>query len=334
MNAIAVTGAGVACPWAEDPEHALHVPTGGAADGAWFDVAARLGGRGYKYLPAASQYLLAAARAALRDAGGDLERTPPERRAATTGTNSGAAPVHEQIDRELLAGGPDALSPMLAPYFSINLIPGRLATESRLKGFSLTLTTPRVAGLEAIEAAHRAISLGRADLVLAGAAEAPPPIVAGVAPEAGAGVLVLEREAAARERGARVRGTCQIATCFISPSTLGSARGRAAAALTLDETLARLGAEGEPAWVTADGSHVAGSVAASLERRCLTTAARPAGAGCLRPLLDVAGLLAAGGGPTLLAASAPQGNVALVRVVPAANAAGDLRSRGEHVQFA
>ncbi|KJS51248.1 3-oxoacyl-ACP synthase, partial [Streptomyces rubellomurinus subsp. indigoferus] len=71
----------------------------------------------------------------------------------------------------VVAEGARMLHPATAPYFSINLLGSRLATEHALKGFNLPLTSPRVPGLEAIEAGSRAVGRGRASWLLVRATE-------------------------------------------------------------------------------------------------------------------------------------------------------------------
>ncbi|KJS51346.1 3-oxoacyl-ACP synthase, partial [Streptomyces rubellomurinus subsp. indigoferus] len=93
------------------------------------------------------------------------------RRRAAVGTNSAAVAVHTGIDAPVVGEGPRMLKPATAPYFSIHLFGSRLATAHALKVFNLTLHAPRVAGLEAIEAGSRAVGLGRASWLLAGATE-------------------------------------------------------------------------------------------------------------------------------------------------------------------
>ncbi|CAM5265221.1 hypothetical protein SCALM49S_01153 [Streptomyces californicus] len=66
---LVVSGIGVVTPWSDTPADAA-VATGRPSEpGDWFDHRERLGRRGYKYLPTATQYFLAAARSALADAG-------------------------------------------------------------------------------------------------------------------------------------------------------------------------------------------------------------------------------------------------------------------------
>ena len=292
---LAVTGIGVACPWADTPS-GLAGPRRPAGDGTWFDPKIELGFRGAKYLPSACQYLLAAAARALADAGGCLEAVDEERRAAAVGTNGAASALHHDMDRTVITSRAEDLSPLLAPFFSINLFGSRLGTQHLLKGFNLTLTSPRVAGLEAIEIGARSLRLGRSALLLAGATEAPPdPAEPGIgAAEAGAVVLVCEPPEAAAARAANVHGTCRARTCFVPPRLAGDERGCGIVTAALVELLG--GGAVPPVLAVLDGSPVAAAVAGAL-RQFGPFERAEAGSGCLEPMLRVAELLAGGRSP-------------------------------------
>ncbi|MDN3060747.1 beta-ketoacyl synthase N-terminal-like domain-containing protein [Streptomyces sp. SRF1] len=254
----------------DDPAGGLVVTGIGTVSADGFDFRTALGRRGYKYLPAASQYFLAAAKVALAQAGPDaLEAVGPEERGAAVGTNSAAVALHHMMDRTITATGAEDLSPALAPYFSINLFGSRLATEHDLKGFNLTFTSPRVAGLEALQAGRRAIATGRARRLLAGATEEALPEGEPGAdrPESGAVALVLEPASAARSRGAAALGRVAVRSFFLPPRVAASADGAGQAAALLRDALAALGHRADrPLTVTAvlDGSPVGEAVAAAL----------------------------------------------------------------------
>ncbi|MFE1935881.1 beta-ketoacyl synthase N-terminal-like domain-containing protein [Streptomyces sp. NPDC059474] len=313
------------------------------ADG--FDFRTALGRHGYKYLPAASQYFLAAAKGALAQAGPDaLEAVGPEERGAAVGTNSAALALHHAMDRTVTATGAGDLSPVTAPYFSINLFGSRLATEHDLKGFNLTFTSPRVAGLEALQNGQRAIATGRARWLLAGATEeALPEGEPGAdTSEAGAVALVLEPEAAARSRGAAALGRVGVRAFFLPPRVAASAEGAERAAVLLRDALDALGHRpDQPLAVTAvlDGSPVGEAVAAALEEQVLegqvldvqvldeqapggrTAVGKPervpAGAGALEPVARVAAALGAPAGHLhAVVTSAAEGNIAVCLVTP------------------
>ncbi|GLV80005.1 beta-ketoacyl synthase N-terminal-like domain-containing protein [Streptomyces hygroscopicus] len=260
----------------DDPAGGLVVTGIGTVSADGFDFRTALGRRGYKYLPAASQYFLAAAKGALAQAGpGALEAVGPEERGAAVGTNSAAVALHHTMDRTITATGAEDLSPALAPYFSINLFGSRLATEHDLKGFNLTFTSPRVAGLEALQAGRRAIAAGRARRLLAGATEEALPEGEPGAdrPESGAVALVLEPASAARSRGAVALGRVAVRSFFLPPRVAASADGSWQAAVLLRDALAALGHRPDrPLTVTAvlDGSPVGEAVAAALAGRTPT----------------------------------------------------------------
>ncbi|MEU3049773.1 beta-ketoacyl synthase N-terminal-like domain-containing protein [Streptomyces sp. NPDC006984] len=308
-----VQGAGLVLPPAE------HTP--GAS---WFDHRARLG-RGYKFLPPACQYLVAAARDALDAVDGWTERHPAERRGAVVGTNSAVAAVHAEIDATVRRDGAGPLSPMGAPFFSVNLVAARLSTEHQLKGFNVTVTSPRVAGVEALHLAARELDAGRGDMVLAGAAEAPDPWAGDATPEDGAALLVLHPAAAPAPPGgspAAPRGPAVLRTTlrFVPPPVLGMPEGRARAVKAVRDALEALYPKGGPPpeiRLLADPSPVGEAVALAVRawsatRAPVSTARSGPRAGSLAPVADLAGSVVAGSRrPLVVVTAAAQGNVAL-----------------------
>ena len=136
----------------------------GAPD--WFDVNTLLGKRGHKYLSEGTKYWLAACGAVGAGAAQD-----PDRHGIVVGTNFGAHRTLSELFHVAKESGSSALSPMSSPNFSINLIASHAAIKSGARRFNLTLTTPQVAGLDALAEAARQLLRGRCDGVLAGAAE-------------------------------------------------------------------------------------------------------------------------------------------------------------------
>ncbi|GAA2244921.1 hypothetical protein GCM10010232_34940 [Streptomyces amakusaensis] len=328
-----VSGIGVVTPWTDQPEKAA-LADRPAVPGQWFDHRARLGPRGYKYLPPASQFFLAAAKYALADSDDDPARYAAERRGAAVGTNSSAVALHDSMDRTVLQESAAALSPASAPYFSINLFGSRLATEHGLKGFNLTLTTPRVAGLESLETGARAVAAGRASWLLAGATEEalPEGLPGHERSERGAVALVLEPAGAVRERGGRVYGGCRVSSHFLAPAVAASAEGPERARRLIARGVAGVGSGsvfdgagfGGAGFGGAGGPRVIAVVDESAVGRAVASAAGPgatlvaAGAGALEPLLQVAGALAELTAPVLVVATAPGGNLSLALLTPPA----------------
>ncbi|MGR3937887.1 beta-ketoacyl synthase N-terminal-like domain-containing protein [Streptomyces sp. BRA346] len=303
----------------------------GDVDADGFDFRDELGRRGYKYLPSASQYVLAAAKRALADAGEDaLTAAEPERRGAAVGTNSAATALHHAMDRTVTGAGAGELSPATAPYFSINLFGSRLATEHDLKGFNLTLTSPRIAGLEALQTGARALAAGRASRLLAGATEEalPEGEPGAETSEGGAVALLLEPAAAVAERGGRAYGRVGVRTFFLPPALAASASGAGAAAEALGDALAALGHRpGTPLTVTAvlDGSPVGEAMAHAVDESAERV---PAGAGCLAPMATVAAALrSTPDTPHAVVTAAAEGNTAVCLVTPGGSGGTEASSR-------
>lgn len=137
-----------------------------AAASDWFDVDRWLGKRGHKYLSEATRYWLAATSAlAVPDT------VDGDRQGIVVGTNFGAHRTLTELFDVARASGSSALSPLSSPNFSINLIASHAAIKARARRMNLTLTTPQVAGLDALAEASRSLLSARCDAMLAGAAE-------------------------------------------------------------------------------------------------------------------------------------------------------------------
>ncbi|WP_051790580.1 beta-ketoacyl synthase N-terminal-like domain-containing protein [Streptomyces sp. NRRL S-1022] len=304
----------------------LVVPPAGSTPGTpWFDHRTRLGPRGYKYLPGACQYLLAAAREAMTSPGCEdgTERFAAERRAAVVGTNSAVASLHAEIEETVRQDGIRLLSPMTTPFFSVNLVAAKLSTEHAIKGFNLTLTSERVAGFEALHVAAQELSGGRCDVVLAGATEAADPWCGTAAPEEGAALFLLRpRGAGATADGVSLR----TALCFLPPAALAGAPGRERARHAVREALDALHAVGPtasgPASVrlVTDASPVAALVETSVRAWCgsrvaVTTEVSEPRAGALAPVALLARALRADGpGTHVVVVAGRSGHAALALI--------------------
>jgi hypothetical protein len=167
---VLITAAGAV---AEEPRPADGTGTGATA---WFDPAAHLGRRGWKYLSPATRYLLAAGNQAL----GRRHDAPPltgdraERFGVVTGTQYAIAGVHRRMDDILTTEGVQGISPAQVPAFSMNTPGSQLAISTGARAFSVTLTNPVTAGLEAVQFAVTALRTGRADRVVAAATDQAP----------------------------------------------------------------------------------------------------------------------------------------------------------------
>jgi 3-oxoacyl-[acyl-carrier-protein] synthase II len=178
-----------------------------------------------------TQLALTAAQEALADAGwGSTAPGDPDRTACVIGTGIGGIGTIEDQHVVMRERGPERVSPLSIPLLMANAASGVLAMKYDMRGQSFGTVSACAAGAHAIGMAARLIAYGDADRVVTGGSESTltPLSIAGfkrmdalshsgisrpfdrrrdgfVMGE-GAGILVLEEEEAARERGARVLG--------------------------------------------------------------------------------------------------------------------------------
>ena len=178
-----------------------------------------------------TQLALAAAKEALEDAGwDDGPPSDPERAACVIGTGIGGIETLESQHIVLREQGADRISPLSIPLLMANAASGVVAMKHDLRGQSFGTVSACAAGAHAIGMAERLIRHGDADCVVTGGSEAAITPLAtaafgrmdalsdsgisrpfdlrrdGFVMGEGAGILVLETEEAARERGARILG--------------------------------------------------------------------------------------------------------------------------------
>jgi 3-oxoacyl-[acyl-carrier-protein] synthase II len=188
-----------------------------------------------KRLDRCEQLAMVAAREAWSDAGLTEDTVPPERRAVVIGTGIGCTATMLSQHDTLRTRGPQKVTPHLIPMIMPNGPAAHVGLALRARAGVHAPMSACASGAEALAWAWRLLTLGVADVVVAGGAEACiiPIIVAGfvraksmstAAVDAartsrpfdadrtgfvlgeGAGVLVLERAGSAAARGARVYG--------------------------------------------------------------------------------------------------------------------------------
>ncbi len=174
----------------------------------------------------ASQLAIAAARQAVEDAGLGVERLNPRRAGVAMGTTSGEPREVERFNDRFLAGEIDQVGGEFIGLYPCHMIAAHVARELGFGGVNTMIPTACAAGNYAIAHALDVLRSGRADVMLAGGADAFSRItyagfarLGAIAPETcqpfdrnrkgmipgeGAGVLVLEPLDRARARGARV----------------------------------------------------------------------------------------------------------------------------------
>jgi 3-oxoacyl-[acyl-carrier-protein] synthase II len=178
-----------------------------------------------------TQLALAAAAEAIEDAGWDGDPPyDPDRVASVIGTGIGGIGTLEANHIILQNDGAERISPLSIPLLMANAASGVIAMKHDLRGQSFGTVSACAAGAHAIGMAERIIRYGDADAVVTGGSEAAITPLAtaafarmdalsdsgisrpfdrrrdGFVMGEGAGILVLEEEGAARERGARILG--------------------------------------------------------------------------------------------------------------------------------
>jgi 3-oxoacyl-[acyl-carrier-protein] synthase II len=245
MRRVVVTGIGAVTPVGTGREafwRALLAGESGIAPVTSFDASrfkVRLGAevRGFDPAPwcrrvdpaetgRAGQMAIAAARLALADAGLDAAELDAAGVGVAMGTTSGEPLEVERFDDALLGGGQDGVGAELATRYPCHRIPAVVAAELGFAGPNVMLPNACAAGNYAVAFARDALGRGRAEVMLAGGADAFSRITytgfarlgaistdrcapfdrerKGMVPGEGAGVLVLETLDGALARGARI----------------------------------------------------------------------------------------------------------------------------------
>jgi 3-oxoacyl-[acyl-carrier-protein] synthase II len=226
----------------------------------------------------ASQLAVAAARMALADAGLEAEALEPERAGVSMGTTSGEPVEVERFDDRYLAGELDQVGPEFMGLYPCHMIAAHVARELGFGGVNTMIPAACAAGNYAVAHALDVLRAGRADLMLAGGADAFSRITytgffrlgaiapdlcrpfdknrKGMIPGEGAAVLVLEPLERAVGRGARIYA--EVAgyglSCDAHHMTAAHPEGDGAAR-AMERALADAGvAPGEVSYISAHGT--------------------------------------------------------------------------------
>jgi 3-oxoacyl-[acyl-carrier-protein] synthase II len=139
-----------------------------------FDPVARFGRKEARRMARLTQLTLAAAEAALADAGlSDVSATvPPDRAGVIVGSGMGALdPIHEAAET-LRERGPGRLSPFFVPMMLADTPAAAISIAHGLAGPNLAVYTACATGNNALGEAAATIRRGAADVMIAGGAEA------------------------------------------------------------------------------------------------------------------------------------------------------------------
>ena len=117
-------------------------------------------------------YGVAAAKQAVRDAGLVITDANRERIAVTVGSGIGGIGSIEEECKALHEKGVKRVSPFFVPSSIINMVAGYISIEMGITGGSFSTVSACTTAAHSIGMAHRMISYGDADVVIAGGAEA------------------------------------------------------------------------------------------------------------------------------------------------------------------
>lgn len=220
-----------------------------------------------------TQYAMAAAKMAVDDAKIDLTQQDKDRVAVVIGTGMGGMGVYEEQLRILIeTGNPRRIHPWSVPLATANSAAGEISIAFGVTGPNMTISTACSSGAHAVGHGLDLIRLGRADVVVAGGAEAclHPCTLAGFCSlrvlscrndhpaqasrpfdrrrdgfvmGEGAGVLILEEVGSALRRGAPIYaevagyGSASEATHMVGPDLTGNGQAKVMAAALRDAGL-------------------------------------------------------------------------------------------------
>ncbi len=198
-----------------------------------WDPAARFGVKEARHLDRFAQFALAAATSAVADSGIDFAKLPPEQCGVMIGSGIGGLNEFEAQHTVMMEKGPSRISPFTIPKLMVNAASGQVSIKWGLQGPCSAVATACASAANAIGDALKLIQAGWADVMISGGSEAAithmglggfasmralstlndDPTRAcrpfdrdrdGFILAEGAGILILEAEEVALQRGARI----------------------------------------------------------------------------------------------------------------------------------
>ena len=142
-----------------------------AAEVKDFDPKQYMDPKAARRMEAFSQFAVAASKAALENAGIDMEKEDPYRIGVAVGSGIGSLQAMERAHKKLLEKGPSRVNPLLVPMMISNMAAGNVAIQFGLKGKCINVVTACATGTHSIGEAFRSIQYGEADVMVAGGTE-------------------------------------------------------------------------------------------------------------------------------------------------------------------
>ena len=190
-----------------------------------------LGGRGLRYLTEATKMALVAAKMAKENA--KVEDLVPERSGVVVATNLSSMSTIVDFDYLTLTEGPRAVGAMQGPNLVLNATAAKLGIHFNITGFNTTISTGRVASLDALEYAYHMIQKQEVDLVIMTGVEEWTPTYKKWLEETNlmsaeqlnqfrqlGGTIILESESHAQARGAKIYGQIVDFSSTFAPALL------------------------------------------------------------------------------------------------------------------
>ena len=142
-----------------------------AAEVKDFDAKNYMDAKAAKRMEFFCQYVVAAAKEALEDAGISMEKEDPFRVGVSVGSGIGSLQAMEREHCKLLEKGPSKINPLMVPTMICNMAAGNVSIQFGLKGKSLNVVTACATGTNSIGEAFRSIQYGDAEVMVAGGTE-------------------------------------------------------------------------------------------------------------------------------------------------------------------
>lgn len=143
-----------------------------AAEVKGFDAKEFMDPKAAKRMEPFSQFAVAAAGEAIKDAGLEIGREDPYRVGTAVGSGVGSMQAMEREYTKLAEKGPGRVNPIFVPLMISNMAAGNVAIQYGLKGKSIDVVTACASGTNNIGEAFRSIQYGEADIMVAGGTEA------------------------------------------------------------------------------------------------------------------------------------------------------------------
>lgn len=148
-------------------EYKCHV----AAEVKNFDAKEYMDFRSAKRMEPFCQYVVAAAKEAITDAGIQMEQEDPYRVGTSISSGVGSMQAMEREHQKLVEKGPSRVNPLFIPMMISNMAAGNVSIQFGLKGKSINVVTACTSGTNAVGEAFRTIQYGDADIMVSGGTE-------------------------------------------------------------------------------------------------------------------------------------------------------------------